>query len=181
MALLCSYNALSHWQVAKNLWGAADSDKMPMASFCPCTDSGSPGCWSHRGRCSLVCLRGQDALRSTPTLSRNSQSSESPEEGVHRPTYVLFFQESKGVEWLEDNWGHRRHCGMLVWGLISFTLLQKSPEYGCAGFFSCLALARFGGGIPTEDWCQTCLPLPQPHLWWFIEIIWTQELMEVGC
>lgn len=48
--------------------------------------------------CSLVCLRGQDALRSTPALSRNSQTSESPEEGVHRPTSVLFFQESKGVE-----------------------------------------------------------------------------------
>lgn len=36
-------------------------------------------------------------------------------------------------------------------GLISFTLPQKSPEYVCAEIFSCLALARFGGGIPTVD------------------------------
>lgn len=47
----------------------------------------------------LSCLsKGSGCSEKHPHPVRNSQSSESPEEGVHSPTYVLFFQESKGVE-----------------------------------------------------------------------------------
>lgn len=49
---------------------------------------------------------------------------------------------------------------MPVWGLISFTLLQKSPEYGCAGFFSCLALARLEEESPLNIDVRLAVPSP---------------------